>query len=220
MSYFRILAVAVLAVAMTGCSTFTDKKHGVVRDRHDDYLQGESVTALKIPKDLDSSRVQDFYPIPPASQEAPAKVPSDLPPGSPATEMINQKAEAKAAKKQSPDIVSSQVTPNAAVTEMTKDADGNVLLTVNEHGDMAWQLLGQALNSAGFRVVTSDRYVNAYFVLDTPATGGVVKKKTPAYQVHVNDEGDKANIWLRNDDNSQVAANTASRILGEIAQQM
>jgi len=79
-----------------------------------------------------------------------------------------------------------------------------------------WAQAKKALPQAGYPIMEQDNTSGTYYILDKAGTGGVIKRDTPIYQLHIQKNGDKTIITLNNAQNQPAAANVSDRILGAL----
>jgi uncharacterized lipoprotein len=77
---------------------------------------------------------------------------------------------------------------NAKIQGHTSAA-ANIPAAVSLNYSQAWVKVGHILQASNYKIVEKDNAVGTYYVIDTKATGGKVKKDMPIYQVHLNASG-------------------------------
>lgn len=81
----------------------------------------------------------------------------------------------------------------------------------------AWNQTAKALSQVGYPVMEQDNASGTYYILDKIGTGGVIKRDTPIYQLHLQKTGsDKTVATLSNAQNQPADDGVAQRILGAL----
>ncbi len=154
--------------------------------------QLDSVASVTVPADLSASNIKNNYAIPEA--EATEQPSSLAPPGS-----NLQKIQAQ----------------NQPATAQAATFSGSSL-QLNMPFATAWNKVGRALPAAGYQVMEKYSYSGTYYILDKAGTGGVVKRDTQIYQVHLQKNGDATAVSLLNDKNQSADSAISGRILGAL----
>ncbi|HVV69285.1 MAG TPA: hypothetical protein VHE99_09700 [Gammaproteobacteria bacterium] len=226
MQYGKMIIVSALAASLAACTTTTPSNTKIVNETQPPRLSKEvsvsSVNPVRVPSNLSSSNIQNSYQVPetPTPGSTGEQQNTTLaPPGSnlaQATSATTQPQSTQPAAAPAP-------APAPAVSVPAKPAGvtGNSL-TLNVGYDQAWSKVGKGLPSAGYPVMEQDNSSGTYYVLDKVSSGGVIKRDTPIYQVHLEKQGAKATtVTVVNPQNQQAApSGVTSRILSALKNSM
>lgn len=180
----QVALIAILTLGLTACASFhkspnkTNSKHAV-----------KVVAPVVVPKDLDSSKIVNYYPVQKLDTKGNTEITSIAPPDTnlkPATEVRMSKV------------------------SVSLDAKSNKII-VDQKIAEAWVTIGRALKEAGYRIMEEDKAMNTYFVLDSKQTNDKIQKDTPIYQVQLKENGKSTDINMLNEQNEPVDSATNNR---------
>jgi len=206
MSYLRLLIIAIMAIVLSACASYFGK--------HNNNTEAvATVPHTQVPDHLNAANLQNTYAVPPVGQTASDQPLSLVPPGSAVANADNKNNPAtpylQTAPVSSPSMpANSPAAPQAQIT--------NAGLVVKQPYQQVWQATANALTASGYQVVEQDSSLGTYYVADKVSTGGVIKKDTPIYQVHLQANGDATQITLLNSDNQNADSANTQRILGTL----
>ncbi len=180
MKIIRYSGIVLAVLGLTACSSMGNK-FGFFKDETKSYRNVVPVEkTVAIPQNLSAKNMEDYYEIPQAAGEATDAVPPLTPPGN-----YLQGGSKPMVESQQERIRNAE---NAKIQGHTF-APANAPKPVGINYNQAWVKVGHVLQGINYKVVEKDRPMGAYYVIDTSATGGKVKKDMPIYQVNLKPSG-------------------------------
>lgn len=129
-----------------------------------------------------------------------------------------QSATPKAA--QTPVVPAAPTTPTIppkSSSAQSVSVGGQLGLSVNAPYQQAWEQTKKALPQAGYPIMEQDTGSGTYYVLDKISSGGVIKRDTPIYQLHLKKTPDNKTVIMVNNAQNQAAnPDVAARILNSL----
>lgn len=117
------------------------------------------------------------------------------------------------------------IPPGSLVEEYQHEKEKHPPLSVTQQGDQlitnrsdaqAWEQVGKALQTSGYRVLQQDSNENVYDILDTVSTEGVVKRDTPIYRVQMQPSNSGGRIHVLTEQGTLAPSIISDRILGDL----
>jgi uncharacterized lipoprotein len=227
--YSKVKKSVILAslLILAGCSTWQQQQSKPPLQTTQ-YNQAKSLPPVKAPAGLSSDNLVNHYPIssgPTTNQELLTPTPTAVPPANGLSIATPVKPSLPAtAQQNTPNYVANNAAPATASPKPVMapaPTSGPVIVTVNYDYSQAWDKVGQALRSSGYRVLQQDSSLGRYYVLDLAGTNGQLKRSTPIYQVHLIEIGNgKTQLNLLDSNNKPADGNASRRILGAVQQKL
>jgi uncharacterized lipoprotein len=106
--------------------------------------------------------------------------------------------------------------PKPSIAEAV-NVGGQLGLSINLPYQQVWTQTKKALPQAGYPIMEQDNTLGTYYILDKVSTGGVIKRDTPIYQLHLKKTNDnKTVITLSNAQNQAASTSVAERVLNTL----
>lgn len=195
----KIVLCSIILTGLTACS-ITPSAEKVAKQTQVPRVPNavESVPPVVV-SSLDSSNIKNNYAIPDAIPEGDSAS-SIAPPGSNLQQIQTQ-----------------HLASNQAASAPAKPVSfAGTSLNLNMPFAEAWSKVGKALSASGYQVMEKYDYSGTYYILDKSGTGGMVKRDTQIYQVHLQKNGDTTTVSLLNDKNKPADPAVSGRILGAV----
>jgi uncharacterized lipoprotein len=198
----KIIFCSIILAGLTACVTTPSpekvaKQTQIPRVPNQDAV--ESVQPVVV-SGLDSNNIKDNYSIPDAAEGDSAN--NIAPPGSNLQQIQSQQ------------LASNQANSVPAKAKSASFSGGS--LNLNMPFAQAWSKVGKALSASGYQVMEKYDYSGTYYILDKTGTGGMVKRDTQIYQVHLQKNGDTTTVHLLNDKSKPADPAVSGRILSAV----
>ncbi len=193
MRAIKISIISLVAIGLTACSTVNDR-YGFFKDDSQTYRKVKPIErTIVVPQNLNARDVEDYYEVPqPVQQSSNMQPPPPItPPGSNLTPVKLKPVQ--------PVVISQQdrirKAENAKIQGHTAAA-ANEPTQIGVNLAQAWVKVGHILQASNYKVVEKDKVLGIYYVIDTRATGGKVKKDMPIYQIHMRPSGNSTIVTV------------------------
>ena len=194
----RFIFIGFVISTLTACSNVSRitetiyGEKGLIKDHGHDYKKSYSVPALKIPKNLRATHIDDYYQVPAVQhgQHINNKVPvSTLPPGS------------SVAKKEYKKQIHEHTTEGQhQIVSYASSDQYKLLLTYATPLSHAWQDVRQALHNGGYKVMDEKENSHTFYILHAPGqVSNIMSGHMKRYQVRVLDGGRISFIVVTNE---------------------
>jgi len=198
MNYVKVALFAVIG-SLVACSTPSPQNiaNESAPPKLSKQVVNNSVAPVAIREGQDATNQDSTYVVPTVPNQQTTEQASIAPPGSNLAQMAApQKTVATPAK------------------TVSSNRGGSVTLKTSYA--QAWDKLGKTLPAAGYPVMEQDSGSGTYYILDKVSSGGVIKRDTPIYQVHLEKSGNGTQITVLNSQNQPADGDAAGRILSVV----
>ncbi|MFT3742013.1 MAG: hypothetical protein QM752_04975 [Gammaproteobacteria bacterium] len=93
---------------------------------------------------------------------------------------------------------------------------GGGKLSLNLNYNQAWSQVGKVLPAAGYQIMSTDSAMGNYSIMDTTKSGGIIKRDTPVYMVHLEKQGDNNTLVTVSSSNNQPVDQIYSTLRGKL----
>lgn len=191
--------IILLSGVLAGCSVLQEK---VIGDHTKDY-QKQSQTIPDVKPEVASDKkvvtegeYSDFYPVS-------------------TTENVNHDIDQASLAPPESKIAHSS---DASVAVATPPVNTTLNLLVSSK--KAWEMVGSAIQKAGYEVLDQDKVLQVYYVLDTSKTAGKINSGSPIYQIQLMDQGAGSQVMLLDEQNKPLATNDGTKVLTSLRQHL
>ena len=110
--------------------------------------------------------------------------------------------------------------PKGIIANLQQDTQGTVIMIIAEKSELAWAMVGNALQKTPYQILDQDRTLGSYYILDVKSTNNKIIKTTPIYRVYLKSCGNQTRVFLLNKDNQPVQKKVTQQILTAIQQEI
>lgn len=176
--------IPLFAIALSACTPVSDR-YGFFKDETQTYRNVKQLDQpVVIPQNLSTNGVQNFYEVPGGTEVTPA---SNQPPLTPPGSGVQERQLSQQDK-----IRSAESAKIQGHTTLVAQAGSPVTSRLSYA--QSWNKVASILQSANYKIVEKDKALGTYYVVDTHASGGKVRKDMPIYQVNVRPDGNSARV--------------------------